>query len=725
MVGDIGRIALWLLLVAVPVSLVLAVFAARGSVRLALASRITVLTQFALTAIASAALLYLLIHLDFRYTYVAGYTSLGLALLYRIAAFWGGDAGSLLLWVLVLSMYLLVVSRVRHQDSERMVPVVTAVMSFVMLFFVLVLNFVANPFVVSAHPPQNGNGLNTLLQNPGMTVHPVNLYLGYVGFLVPFAYGLAALILKKTDAVWLTVTRKWTLISWLFLSCGILYGARWSYEELGWGGYWSWDPIENAALMPWLAATAFLHSAIIQERRGQLKKWNIILISLTYLLTLFGTALTRGGLLWSIHAFANGPVGVVFMSFVGLMTVLTVALIAWRWPSLRADVKFSTAISKETGFMLNNLLFIGALFAVFWGTVFPIVSEAVTGTQMLVSGPFYNSVVLPIGVALVLLMGIGPVLAWRKANLRQLGRLLSAPALAAIAVGVFSWLLGYQNLLSLASFMAAAFVAVAIFSEFVRAIAARARVTGEAWPLSAYRLVAHNRRRYGGYVVHLAVIVMVMGFASTGAYAKQVTASMAPGQQVTLGNYQLMFRGLRTLDKPGQEELQGELVVSTLHPAREVGVLLPSVDFFHSGDQPTTNMGLYSAPFTDVYAVLDGSDFKTGQSLFEVHLNPLVSFIWLGGYLYVAGTFLSLWPERRRGRTAALARNSEALLVNRADLEYDFQMGKLTKMDFAELHTELLQQSESQLQEPNDTLKRSKIRERLEAEVQKRLAVDS
>jgi len=718
LVGDVGRSALFLLIFVVPCSLMLGIGSVwRKSLRLGSAARWSVVVQFVLIAVASACLIDLLVTLNFRYVYVADYTSHGLELLYRIAAFWGGDAGSLLLWVLVLSLYLLVASRIGHVHSEQMIPAVIAVMSFILLFFILVLNFVANPFVVSAVAPANGNGLNALLQNPGMTVHPVNLYLGYVGFTVPFAYGMAALFLKKTDAVWLTVTRKWTLISWLFLSCGILYGARWSYEELGWGGYWAWDPIENAALMPWIAATAFLHSAIIQERRGQLKKWNIVLVSLTYLLTIFGTALTRGGLLWSIHAFANGPVGTVFMSFVGVMFVLTVAMIAWRFPTLTPDARFEAAVSRETGFMMNNLLFIGALFAVFWGTLFPLISEAVTGSQMLVSGPFYDSVVLPIGTALVLLMGVGPLLAWRRSRLGRLGAMLVWPLIVAIGIGVFTYALGYHNLLSLVSYMAAGFTVVATFMEFIRAAVARVRVTHDPPLPSIYWLVANNRRRYGGYVVHMAVVIMVLGFASTGAYAKQITANMAPGQSVSVGNYLLTFRGLRTVDRPGKEELQGEMLVQTLHPFATLGVLLPSVDFFISGDQPTTNMGLYSLPLDDLYVVLDGSDFKTGQSLFEIHLNPLVGFIWFGGYLYVAGTFLSLWPERRKGRTRALAqRGREAALVDLADLEYDFRMGKIDEASYQRTRS-LLAGTVADLDSPMSR------RSRLEQELAARLAM--
>ncbi len=657
LIGEIGRSAMLMLILVVPYVWISSIWSAMTrNPRVTLSSKMAVVAQFLLVGLASACLIDLLITNNFHYAYVVSYTSRSLELIYRIAAFWGGDAGSLLFWLLIMSLYTLVVRFTRHEDSERMLPVVTAIMSFVTMFFVLVLNLAANPFTVLSAAPADGNGLNALLQNPGMTVHPVNLYLGYVGFLVPFAYGMTALILKRADATWLKVTRKWTLISWLFLSCGIIYGAHWSYEELGWGGYWSWDPIENAALMPWLAATAFLHSAIIQERKGMLKAWNVILVSLTFLLTLFGTALTRGGLLWSIHAFANGPMGFWFMSFVGLMTTLTIFVIVWRWGVFKMmTAKFEAVVSKEGSFLLNNVLFLGALFAVFWGTVFPLVSEAVTGTQMLVSGPFYNSVVLPIGVALIFLMGVGPVLAWRRANMKSLRFALMIPAAVAFGVGIAVWVAGYQNLLSLASYMATSFVAASILLEFYRGALARTKITGENMLFSLVRMISKNRRRYGGYVVHLAVVVMVIGFATTGGYSQQVTVNLTTGQQVQIGNYVLTFHGLETKDEPGKVLLQGDMLVQALNHSKNqstlgpvIGVLKPNVTFFIDGNQPTTNMGLYSMPFADLYVVLDGSDYKTGQSLFEIHLNPLVNFIWFGGYLYILGTFLSLWPERRR-----------------------------------------------------------------------------
>ncbi len=695
MIGTLGQGALYLLLVVVPYAFIASILSARrhDNLKLSVLAKLGTVLQFVLTLVASLCLLTLLITLNFHYAYVADYTSRGLELVYRIAAFWGGNAGSLLFWLLITSLYALVVRFTRHEGSEKLLPVVSAIMSFVIFFFVIVLNFFASPFVTLPHPPINGNGLNALLQNPGMTVHPVNLYLGYVGFLVPFAYGMAALILKKSDAAWLRATRKWTLISWLFLSCGIIYGAHWSYEELGWGGYWSWDPIENAALMPWLAATAFLHSAIIQERKNMFKFWNVILISLTYLLTLFGTALTRGGLLWSIHAFANGEMGTVFLTFVGIMFVLAVGLITWHAPVLRSSTRFESAVSKESGFLFNNVLFIGILFAVFWGTVFPLVSEAVTGNSMMVSGSFYNAVVLPISVVLILWMGVGPVLAWRKASLSKTLKLLRLPALAALILGVILRIFAYQGALSYFTLVVAFFVLVVILQEFLAGVQARSEITKEGFGISLWRLVAKNRRRYGGYIVHIAVLVMVIGFAGSGGYAKQQTISLKPGQTVRLGNYDFEYHGLNTSHQPGQVLLIGSLLVTNARTGHLFGVLQPSVSFFENGDSPSTNIGLYSTSFTDLYAVLDGADYNTGQALFEIHINPLVSFIWYGGYLYIVGTLIGLWPERRRRLTESedvSEEEKDLLYKDLRDLEYDWHMGKITEAEYRALRSEKL-----------------------------------
>ncbi|MCL6548760.1 MAG: cytochrome c biogenesis protein CcsA, partial [Alicyclobacillus sp.] len=433
--GEIGEVALRLLLVAAAGTAVIHGGAARGTERWRRWSRRVTWVPFALAALASAALIELLVTENWAYAYVAEYTGKGLALVYRIAAFWGGNAGSLLFWALILTLYAWVAAQVRHPDSERMQPVVSFLLSVITLFFAVVLNFAADPFVRLPHPASAGNGLNPLLQNPGMTVHPVNVYLGYIGFSVPFAYAMAGLWLRKTDATWLIVTRRWTLVSWLFLSIGIVYGARWSYEELGWGGYWAWDPVENASLLPWLTSTAFLHSAVVQERRGMLKAWNVVLITLTFLLTLLGTFLTRSGVLWSIHAFANGPLGVYFASFLAVAAVLSACLIAVRWRDLRPDRRFEAVVSKETGFMLNNVLFLGSTFAVLWGTVFPLLSEWFTGQPMVVGPPFYNKVNLPLAIAILLLMAIGPLVAWRRSSVAGVLRTVAYPLLICAGIG--------------------------------------------------------------------------------------------------------------------------------------------------------------------------------------------------------------------------------------------------------------------------------------------------
>lgn len=686
LIGNLGQAALRLLLVAIVFAVIVHIVAIRSkSPRWRRVSRIAMVVQFALAAAASAALVVLLVTVNLNYGYVVDYTGAGLSLIYRIAAFWGGNAGSLLLWALVLTLYGAVVAFTRHEDSERMLPIVSLLMSLITAFYVLVLNTAANPFERLPHAAAAGNSLNPLLQNPGMTVHPVNVYLGYIGFSVPFAYAMTGLILNKTDATWLRVTRRWTLISWLFLGVGIVYGAHWSYEELGWGGYWAWDPIENAALLPWLTGTAFLHSAIVQERRGMLKGWNIFLVSMTFLLTLLGSFLTRSGVLWSIHAFANGPLGTYFLVFLTVCLAFAVVVIALRWRTLKADRRFEAVASKESGFMLNNVLFLGSAFAILWGTLFPIISEGLTGNRMMVSGPFYNAVNLPLAVCILLLMGIGPVIAWRRASMRSITRTLVWPFAIAVVTGlaaaaVLKYRYGHSSILGTLSFIAAVFVMLTVILEFVRSVRARIQLTGEAAWLSLGRLIAKNRRRYGGYVVHFAIALMAVGIAGSGAYHQDLQVQLQPGQSQTIAQYNLTYEGMGVSAEPGARLMYGNLVVR--RGGRTIGVLRPSATFYTNGQSPSTNVALYSKPFADLYVVLLGTG-QNGAAIFDLHINPLVEWIWWGGYLFIIGTLISLWPEsmRLRNRRAAFS-PADDVYQDLAELEYDYRMGKLEAADY-------------------------------------------
>ncbi|MCL6515809.1 cytochrome c-type biogenesis CcmF C-terminal domain-containing protein [Alicyclobacillus sp.] len=685
--GLIGQAALRVLLVSVTAALAvhgMAVWTGRAGWRRA--GRWMQLWVFVCAAIASAALIRLLLAGDYTYPYVAAYTGPGLPLVYRIAAFWGGNAGSLLFWSLVLTLYAAVAVHARHEDSDRMLPVVAVVLSCITLFYALLLNVAANPFVRTDHavPPA---GLNPLLQNPGMTVHPVNLYLGYIGFSIPFAYAIAGLWLGRTDSVWLKVTRRWTLVSWLFLSIGILYGAHWSYEELGWGGYWAWDPVENASLLPWLTATAFLHSAIVQEKRGLLKAWNVVLVSLTFLLTLFGTFLTRSGVLWSIHAFANAPLGAWFLSFLGLWAAVAAALIVWRWPQLRTQRRLEAVVSKESAFLLNNLLFLASAFAVLWGTLFPIVSEALGGRRMMVDAPFYNAVNMPLAVCVLFLMGVGPWVAWRRANLQGVGRALLAPLGAAVLVAA-----GAAALLEMAyhrgSILGSLAVAAAVFNlwtvaaEFVRGVRVRRMLTNDGPWRSLVRLVAQQRRRYGGYLVHAAVAVMAVGIAASGTCHLDAQVELAPGQSADLGGYHLTFTGMGVRPGTASRDLYANLTVE--QRGRTLGVVQPSATFYNDGQQPTTNVALYSQPMQDLYVVLLGTSPDRGDvAIFDLHVNPLVQWIWVGGYGWIIGTLISLWPDGRRTKAAAEEpAGVDALYREMADLEYDRRMGKLDEAEY-------------------------------------------
>nr|NNM90921.1 heme lyase CcmF/NrfE family subunit [Bacilli bacterium] len=721
-IGDVGRIALWLAMLVIPYIWIVSIYGVwKKNNRLIKSAKRAIILQFGLIIIASAALLTLLLSLNFRFAYVAEYTSKSLSVLYRIAAFWGGDAGSLLFWLLVMSIYLFVVMLVRHEDEDAYKPIVTAIIAFVMTFFILIVNVMANPFATLSYTPENGNGLNELLQNPGMTVHPVNLYLGYIGFLVPFAYAMASLWLKKTDASWLAITRRWTLIAWLFLSCGIIYGAHWSYEELGWGGYWSWDPIENAALMPWLSATAFLHSAMIQERKAMFKTWNVILIALTFMLTMFGTALTRGGMIWSIHAFSNGSMGFFFMLFVGILALGSVVMIVWRFSSIRASAKLEAIVSKETGFLLNNILFLGMLFAVFLGTIFPLVTEAITGSQMLVNGSFYDTVVLPIGVLVILLMAIGPLLAWRKASINHVRRALLWPFILSLLATLFLALSGYRNLLALASYFAAFLVMLTIFLEFTQGVMARRQKTKEAIVLAFLRMIRKNQRRYGGYIVHLALVIMVIGLTSTGSFGQKITVNLKPGQSMSIGDYVLLYHGLETDFSHGKIDLKADVVVYT-GQGQTLGLLKPAVTFYENGQQPATDLALYSTLLSDLYVVLDGTDNSTQEALFDVHLNPLVSMIWLGGYLFVFGAILCFWPERKKKEIVEHNDAKQALLQAINDIEDDFAMGKIDQPSYQMLS----QQYQKQMAQWDDydREERVKIEQMLQDEIVRRLEVN-
>lgn len=594
---------------------------------------------------ASLALIYLLVTSDFSVEYVAHYTSRNLPVFYKFSAFWAGNAGSLLLWAWILAIYTAIVAySKKHRDMES-IPYVVSILLTNVIFFFGMLAFVSNPFKTLPAPPADGYGLNPLLQNPGMVFHPVTLYLGYVGFAVPFAYAMAALITKNADDRWIKVTRRWTVIAWMFLTLGNLYGAQWAYVELGWGGYWGWDPVENASFIPWLTGSAFLHSVMIQERKDMLKIWNMALIIITYILTLFGTFLVRSGILTSVHAFGNSSLGTYFLAFMGIMLLASVYLLIDRINLLKAGNEFQSFISKESSFLVNNLLLVVAAFAVLWGTTFPLISEAVRGVKVTVSIPYFNKVAGPLLLAMVFVMGVCPLIAWQKSSLKNLRDNFLIPIILGAAFGVLTHFLYPQpKVWASVAFGVTFFVLVTIVVEFFRGAAVRRRMTGEGYLTALGRLVVRNRRRYGGYIVHLGLIFITFGVIGSNAYMLETKQTLSYGEQITIGDYTLTYQGLAQKAEGPNAVVYAQMPVTKNGQA--LGNITPEKIFYENWDQPSTEVAILGSLKEDLYVQLAAWENSGAQATFEVHVNPLVSLIWIGGYILVFGTIFAVWPGR-------------------------------------------------------------------------------
>ncbi|MBA3531097.1 MAG: heme lyase CcmF/NrfE family subunit, partial [Ardenticatenales bacterium] len=607
-----------------------------------------------LSVAAFAILEYLLIAQDFSVAYVVKQTSIGQPIFYTITGVWGGQEGSLLFWLLLLCIYTSAVLWVHREDNAEFMAYTTATMMLVCAFFLLLVNFEAPPFassmkVIGVVPP-DGRGLNPLLQNPSMIMHPPLLYGGFVGFTVPFAFAMAALLSKRTGAGWIRLSRRWTLLAWGSLSIGIGLGGHWAYNELGWGGYWAWDPVENASLMPWLIGTAFLHSVMVQEHRGMLKVWNVVLIILAFTMSIFGTFLTRSGIIESIHAFAEGNIGVYFLSFIAFMLLGSLLLLFHRLPLLRADNELDSLLSRESAFLTNNIIFVGIAFAVFWGTVYPIISEVATGQRVTVGPPYFNVVVGPILLVMLFLMGIAPLLPWRRASQQQLYRHLLPPSVAGLltlpilaVAGVREW--GVFMALSLI-----VFVLVGHSMEFWRGWKAQ-RQRGEGGALtSLLSLIEKNRRRYGGYIIHLGVTAMALGIVMSSFYQSEVDVTVAEGDQFVFGSYVMEHTGLMQGRDEVKERLSAPLIVRN-EAGAELARMEPALDFHFKvpGGQRETEVAVKSFPTEDLYIVLTGIN-EDRTVTYKLFRNPLVSFVWLGGLILIFGTSIVVWPDPRETR---------------------------------------------------------------------------
>ncbi len=597
---------------------------------------------------------------DFNIEYVASYTSRNLPEYYLISAFWAGQKGSLLFWAVVLSIFGALAQALTSTRFRTMLPYVAGIANFVTIFFVAVMLFgEANPFERLPFTPADGRGLNPQLQNPGMIIHPPLLYLGYISLTIPFAFAMAALLAKQLDAGWIVAMRKWALTSWLFLSIGITVGMWWAYVELGWGGVWAWDPVENASLLPWLTLTAFLHSVMIQEKRGMLKRWNMGLIIGTFLLTIFGTFITRSGVIASVHSFTQSAVGYFFLAFLLVAAILSATLLYTRWQLLEPEAQLESMVSREGAFLYNNLALVGIAFSVLWGTLFPILSEAVRGTKITVGPPFFNRVNIPLGLVLLLLTGVGPLIAWRKASVANLQRQFIAPvagalvALAALLAG------GLRNPWALMSITISAFVLVTIVQEFWRGVRARKAMHAEAVPLALVRLVLRNRRRYGGYVVHVAMMIYFVAFTGL-AFTTKTTVDLQPGQKTTLRSAFGQEWTFTHLGVSQYTALNRRVSAATLELARD-GVRMGNIksekrqhvdSFGEPTFEPSTEVGIRSSLREDVYVVYAGSPDGTERASFSLMINPLVSWFWIGGALLTFGGLLTMWPGGPQMRTA-------------------------------------------------------------------------
>jgi cytochrome c-type biogenesis protein CcmF len=646
MIPELGAGALYVALALAVLGAVAAATGARtGRAALVESAQHAALAIFAILTSCLALLIYAFLTFDFSVRYVAMNTNLGTPFYYRITAVWGALEGSIVLWAWMLAIYTLVVVLRHRRNARELYPWVLTVMLGVLAFFLLVMTVPAPVFQRMMPVPADGRGLNPLLEDSGMITHPVALYLGFTGFTVPFAFAMAALITGRVNDFWITATRRWTITAWYFLSLGLLIGGWWSYHVLGWGGYWAWDPVENAAFMPWLTGTAFLHSVMIQERRRMLRLWNVALVILTFALTLFGTFLTRSGVIASVHAFTQGSIGIFFLGFLSVVVLVALALLAWRWDTLGAQGELDSVVSRESAFLLNNVLLVAATFTVFFGTIFPLISEAVRGVKVSVGMPFFNQVNVPLFLGLIFLMGVGPLIAWRRASLDNLKRNFLWPAVVGLVAAAVVFLLGVRSTLAVLSLALAAFVTATIAVDVVRATRARMRL-GEAVPRALGRLLLRHNRRYGGFVVHLGILVIALGVTGSQAWSVQTETTLRRGEHAELAGYRVRFDGLAASEESNHFKVTGTFTVDGGHANGTV--LLPAKKFYPQEQSPIAYVDYRLGLIEDLYVVLGDFARDGSQATIKLQVNRLVSWIWIGGLVLTLGAALAVAPERRR-----------------------------------------------------------------------------
>lgn len=675
MINDIGLIALF-------IAFVLGVYATvasfiggkREQAAWVKSSRNAAILVFPLLTISVLSTVYSLIVMDFSIAYVADVSSQAMSPFLRITALWGGQQGSVLFWAWIMAGFVMIVLIRKWERDQELMPYVIAVSMLTTAFFIGVVVFITNPFTrlyhfpganeltttlfqpagAMAYIPEDGSGLNPLLRHFGMIGHPPTTYLGFTGFVIPYAYALAALITGKSAGdAWIRTTRRWTLIAWIFLSIGLILGGRWAYDVLGWGGFWGWDPVENAMLMPWLTGTAFLHSIMMTEKRGMLKRWNMVLIILTYSLALFGTFITRTGVVSSVHAFSKSALGPAFFAFIGLTFVGSLNILFSNWKTLQSDHELESFLSREAAFLLQNMLFLAITFAVFWGTVFPLISELFTGTKITVGPPYFKQVTGPLFSALVLLMGVAPLFAWRKQTAQRLGKAILIPfALSIVFAGVW----GYTHRMHPASYAAlwlVAFVILAILFEFWKGVRARVRGKKESVWEALGKIISRNHRRYGGYIIHLGVVMIALGFIGDTYFKEETQGSLSRGESLQIGDYSLRFDELAYYPGSDGREIL-DATTSLYKDGKFVTQLNPRRDYFVVQEQPISVPGVYSTPGADVYVLLVGwEEIGYQSSTFKIYLNPLINWAWIGGVVMMLGTLIAAWTPTGIQRNAS------------------------------------------------------------------------
>jgi len=642
----IGNISLWLALIASIYAAVAFSFGKAAGNRRSLINGAGkgLLVAAGFISLSSVILIIAFLTHNFQIEYVYQYSNTDTPLAYLISGLWAGNDGSLLFWAWLLSIFAAIVFLQKHKEGNGLSPYALSVIMVVQAFFLVLMLRISNPFELLSSVPVDGRGLNPLLENPGMIIHPPALLAGYAAFTVPFAFAISALLSGRSDTDWITAIRKWTVIAWLLLGLGNILGAWWAYYELGWGGFWGWDPVENAGLLPWLVGTAFLHSVMAQRRRGMLKIWNKVLIILTFSLVIFGTFLTRSGILSSVHDFPDTKLGPFFLIFLLIILVGSFGLLFYRRKKLKSDAVMDSLVSRESAFLLNNLLLVVATLFIGIGTVFPILSEAVYGTSIILKPPFFNRMIGPIFLGVILLIGVCSLIGWRKISIRNLARKFLSPLFAAFTVAVLLFIFGIRQGYALVSFSVAGFVLSTVLQEWLRDIRARHRNTEENYFKAFLNLLKLNRPRYGGYIVHIAMVLITLGVVGTTFYGTETETVAKPGDSIAIGNYSLLYDNLESQSIRNRNVDSAEIIVS--QNGKILGTLKPEK---HSDKNygSVTEVGIRSTLVEDLYIILLGSDSEK-NAVFKILVNPLVKWMWIGGYMLLLGGLVSLWPSRQQ-----------------------------------------------------------------------------